>query len=361
MKPMAAAVLSKMKDKVILHLPAKAADSTNFKADGDRSASITFDGSRLLELMDKMMTDEAFLAEQLKGGGEEAMAEKIFGQKGPIKVVTVGDAKPQFDYAAEVKQAKDGYDAMIEKLKLTAPPAAGGDVKSIKVAGIQYVYADESFGGFRPFNSSPGIGLSLVADLPGAVLKIKGGKVEKAVTDDGQDLVAEDTWGRDINFPNLSDDKSRALFEVRLKLPGDKARALAEVSGTLEYIVAGKTKEVDLGFTEFKAGAKGKELGASIEKLGPSSWKEGSQELTLQLALDREAVASIHLYDGKGAEIKTQDGGYSGSEGQVSFTFVADGAFPDKGKIVVKRYDDLKTFKSGFKLTQVDLLGHPKK
>ena len=59
------------------------------------------------------------------------MVELLFGSKGPFTAHVAGEMKPQFDYAAEVKAAKEAYPKMAEKLGLekaigepAKPPAA---------------------------------------------------------------------------------------------------------------------------------------------------------------------------------------------------------------------------------------------
>jgi hypothetical protein len=372
MKPMMTTMFSKLREKVTVKLPGAIGQASNFKTEGDRTASLTMEGKNLIAAFDSMMTDEKWLTEQFKSGRnierdgpklDDSINEKIFGQKGPVLVATKGELKAQFDYVQEVKEAQEGMDAMMKKLALIAPPvpaATGGEFKSLTVMGVQHVYADDSMGGFRPFNGAQGMALSLVGEFNGAVLQVKGGKLEKATADDGSSLLAENEWERDIHFPNLSEDKTKVMFEIRLARPGKDVKGLTEVSGSLEYVVGGKTKPVDIGLSEFKAGAKGKEFEAVIEKVENSEWNEGHQELSLKLALEATSVQSVKIYDDRGVELKTQPGGTMTMTGEVTMGFQLKGKFPEKGKVVVVVFEDLKAYKVPFKLSNLDLLGRPK-
>lgn len=373
MKPMMATMFAKLREKVTVRLPGAIGQASNFKAEGDRTATLTIEGKKLVAAFDSMLSDEAWLAEQFKSGRnierdgpklDDSINEKIFGQKGPVMVTTAGELKPQFDFAQEVRQAQEGFETMLKSLNLTAPPAppaSGGNFKSLAVMGVQHVYADDSMGGFRPFNGAQGMALSLVGEFNGAVLQVKGGKIEKAVADDGSSLLGENDWDREIHFPNLSEDKTKVMFEVRLARPGEAVKGLKEVSGSIEYVVGGKTKPVDIGVSEFKAGTKGKEFEAVVEKLEDSEWNEGHQELSLKLGIGSEQVQSVKFYDDQGIELKAQPGGSMTMNDEVTLSFLVKGKFPAQGKIVVTVFEDLKAYRVPFSLSNLDLLGKLRK
>jgi hypothetical protein len=135
MKPMMQMMLAKMKIENVFHLPGTLAEVTGFKKGADGSVSIAIEGAKVLEVMDKQMADEAYVKAALKAGknpiedkpSDEVM-EKAFGFKGTLSARVTGDLKPLFDYAKEVKAAKDAYPKMIEKLGLDKVPASGGGI-----------------------------------------------------------------------------------------------------------------------------------------------------------------------------------------------------------------------------------------
>jgi hypothetical protein len=133
MKPMMAMMMGKMKMEMIFRLPGTLAEVEGFKKDADGSVRVGFEGAKLMEAMDAMMADEAYLKASIKAGkdpvqdkNEEILMEKMFGTKGPMKARVTGDLKPAFDFEKEVKAAKEAYPKMIEKLGLDKVPAGGG-------------------------------------------------------------------------------------------------------------------------------------------------------------------------------------------------------------------------------------------
>jgi len=131
-RPMMEMVFSKMKMAMKYRLPGTLAEVNGFTREADGSVAFAFDGAKILETMDKLMADEAYLTACIKAGqkpGGDAMSpeimEKTFGFKGDIMARVTGNLKPLFDYAAEVKAAKEAYPKMIEKLGLDkVPPPA---------------------------------------------------------------------------------------------------------------------------------------------------------------------------------------------------------------------------------------------
>ncbi len=242
-----------------------------------------------------------------------------------------------------------------------APPAKGGDFKSLKVAGVRHVYVTDSEGGLSPLGQyKPGMTVSFLGELPGSVLNVKEGKLLRAIADNGDDLLP-DEFQRTIPWAQLAKDKAMVLFDVTLNPPGEKVKGLKEVSGVLTYVVAGKTKTDDVGVVEFAAGAKGALHGATITKIEASQWQEGYQNLELKLALPKDRIASVVLKDESGSVLKTQEAGTMSGFDETSLTFALKGKFPAKGKVIVELYEDLKTYEIPFKIENVDLLGKAKK
>lgn len=75
-----------------------------------------------------------------------------------------------------------------------------------------------------PFNWTAGYTLSVVAELPGSVLKVSERELTKAEADNGGDLLPAKEWDRKITYANQSKDKSAAIFEVKLESPGDAVK-----------------------------------------------------------------------------------------------------------------------------------------
>ncbi len=374
MKPMLAAMLSTLKQKMTFHLPGIKKKVTNFTENPDGSFTITFDGAKMIEIIDAMFKDEKWMAEMIQNKGgimDEGPAmdaktnEILFGQKGPIEAVMGAPQSPLFDYRTEMAAAKAGYPALLKRLgmasALPAKPATGEGFKSIKVGGVRIVRFSDSDQGIRPFNYDAGYTLALVGRLPGAVLEVKGGKLEKAVSLSGDDLLPKRDWDRKINFPRLSKDKTAVIFEVNVALPGEKAKGFKEISGKLEYVVAGGSKEVDLGFTGYKAGAQGKAFKAAIKSIKESKWEKGHEVLALELQLASDALKSTRFLDGQGNPLNVSRQSTMSSGDTMVAQYDIEGQFPEKGRIVMEVFDALKRFEIPFSLKDVSLTGQPLK
>ncbi len=364
-KKMLEMMLADLKVSTKINLPGRVGQASNFKKDGDTAVRLAFEGKAFMKVLDELiMNDEWMLRIVRTGGlqdagpGDEALCEKLFGEKGPVRAVTAGELRPRFDYESEAAPARKAWAEVAPTLgvRLAGPPAKGGDFKFLKVAGVSYVF-DQGLD--RELSSNPPrLTISLVGDLPGTVLSMKQGRLTTAVTDTGEDLLP-DKFDRTIHFPRLSKDGAVVAFDVKLQLPSAAAKGLKEVSGVLTYLVGGKTKEVDLGFGELKPDAQGK--GASIGKIEDSKWEEGSQSLEVKIEMSSDKIHSIVVKDASGAALKTTDGGSWNSEDQTTRTLNLKGKYPAKGKIVAIVYDDLKSYEIPFKIENVDLLGRPLK
>jgi hypothetical protein len=111
--------------------PAPVAEVSGFAKDEDgKTVRLTFDGMKCFEALDTAMQDAAFVARCMQAKidptedwCDPVLQEKIFGAKGPWAVRVTGEMKPQFDYAAEVKAAKDAFPKIDESLKPAPAPA----------------------------------------------------------------------------------------------------------------------------------------------------------------------------------------------------------------------------------------------
>lgn len=370
-KPMMETFLKEAKISTRFNLPGALGNVRNFKKVGDRSIEIRMDGAAFLSAIDGIMKDDAFLRRSVESGRDldksgppvdDSLIEKLFGEKGSIQASTKGPLAPIFDYEAEAGKARDGMAALLEKYgaaAAAAAPPAGAGYKIVRVAGVQWVHVADAERGITPFSKNqPSLSMALVAELGGSALAVKDGKVTKAVADTGEDLLPKEEFEREIHFPHLSEDKTAITFDVQVLPPSPKAAGIKEISGTLVYIVADKTVDVDLGIGTFAPGTKGKAHGAEIEKIEADG---DSTQLHLKISLGPDAIASVDFFDAKGAKIPSTRQGYSSSGDESVIDFGIEGKLPKKGKIVAKIYSDPKTYEAPFTITNVDLLGRSKK
>ncbi len=370
MKPMLAAILGTMNQKMTFTLPGKKKEVINLKEDPDGSLTLTFEGAKMIEVIDAMFSDEKWMREaiQKKGGimdegpaMDERTAEALFGQKGPVLAVMEGPFEPLFDYKKEVAEAKAEYPALLKKLGIAADvpvkSAAGEGFKSVKVGGVRVVYFSDSDQGIRPFNYDTGYTLALVGKLPGSVLEVKGGIVEKAVSLNGDDLLPKRDWDRKISFPRLSKDRTSVIFEVKTSLPGPTIRGFKEISGKIEYVVAGASKEVDLGFAGFKPGTQGKVYEAVIKSVKENQWEKGHEVLTLEVALSSDVIKALRFLDGQGNPLNVSRQSTMSSGKTTVVQYDTEGNFPEKGNIVIEVFDQLERFEIPFSLHDISLTG----
>ncbi|HZE97957.1 MAG TPA: hypothetical protein VE981_13090 [Planctomycetota bacterium] len=370
-RPMIETFLKEAKIATRFNLPGAIGEMNNFKKTGDRGIELRLDGAAFLAAVDGLMKDDAFLRRSVESGRDldkagppmdDQLMEKLFGQKGAIRAATKGALAPLFDYEAEAGKAREGMPELIAKYgaaPVAVAPPAGAAFKSVQVAGVQWVHAADEERGISPFSKGkPSFSVAITAELGGSALAVKSGKLLKAVSDDGQDLLPKGDFEREISFPRLSEDKTAITFDVALALPGPKAAGLKELSGTLTYLVADKTIDVDLGIAAFTKGAKGKAHDAEIEKAESG---DDSAELAIKIALGLDAISSIEFYDEAGAKLTAVRQGYSSSGDESTIEFAIRGKLPKKGRIVAKLWDAPKTYEATFTVSNVDLLGRPKK
>ncbi|MBZ0166930.1 MAG: hypothetical protein K8I00_08990, partial [Candidatus Omnitrophica bacterium] len=164
------------------------------------------------------------------------------------------------------------------------------------------------------------------------------------------------------NFPRLSKDKRKVIFEVDLNRPAQSAQGIAEVSGVLTYIVADRTRRVDLNMARLTAGTTGSEFDAKIESVQDSDWNPGNQELKLKVSLNKDAVKVVDIFDAAGNKLNVSQGYMaSGDVTTFSYTLQDGGEFPDAGRIEIELYEDLQTYELPFKIKDISLLGRAAK
>jgi hypothetical protein len=370
-KPMMLGMLGTLKSEMVFHLPGRIEEVSNFTKVDDSTVKLTVEGAKMLAAMDKMMADDKLLAEQVRTGknpmqsgpGDELRGnEMLYGQRAPVRVVAVG-GKELFDYKAEVATAKANYKAMLKGLgfgETMATVVATGEAGSVVVGGVRLIRYTDKDRGIRPFNYDKGYTISLVMELPEPDMEITIGRVEKATADTGQDLLPKKEWDRKISWPKLTKDGKGVKFEVKLLLPGDNVKGLAELSGSFDFLKSTGAKEVDLGMMDFKDGSQSKVEGFSISSVKTNRWDKDNEYMQLKVDLLLGAFKGAKFYGENGEELKVSKAGTSSSMGRLmSIGFRTKGSFPERGRIVLETLKDVSKHRIGFKLSNVSLLGVP--
>jgi hypothetical protein len=270
-KPMLQMTLGNLEQDILVRLPAKIEKISVFEKTDDSTARWKINGNEVIEAMDRLIKDEERLKRLIREGkdpfgdtSDESVFNELFlGKKGPIQVISGTDSRNLFDYETEVAAARSNYDRMLKDLglDLTVTKPADPRVSSrapakpgtIEVVGVNLVRYHDEEREIRPLNRGAGYTLSLMLELEEPHLAITHGRVEKAITDAGQDILRAQTK---ISSPKLSKDGKAVVFAFTLDAPDQAARGLAELSGALVYLGSSGTKEIDLGVMEFREGAK---------------------------------------------------------------------------------------------------------
>lgn len=370
-KPMLSGILGSMKHEAVFHMPGKPGAQSNFTSGGGGTLQITFDGSKMIAAMEKLASDDAWVGRNLgslSGAGEKPAMDPdinaiVFGSKAPVSATVTSMGAAQFNYDTEVAAAKKEYAKLQKQLGAAgitiAPPAQGQPLKSIKVVGVRLVRESDKQRDLRPFNYDTGFALSLLAELPGSVLAVtdKSG-LDSAIADDGSDLLPDSEWNRRFSFPKLSKDRTAVLLEATLQLPGAGVKGLKELSGHLQYSVAGSAKEIDLGFTGLKADARGTQLGAEIKSIQEGWNKDGSEQMQIKLNTSKDSLKALYLVVGD-TKTELSQNGYGGGGNTYTFTYQSKTAFPANGRLVAELYDEVKLFDVPLVLENISLLGTP--
>ena len=87
----------------------------------DNTVSLTLDGKKAMQALDKFMTDDAALRATFKAGqdlpaNDDLMLVSMYGHNGPVQALVkiAPDAKPAFDYRTEMRVAQLGQSKMIQ-------------------------------------------------------------------------------------------------------------------------------------------------------------------------------------------------------------------------------------------------------
>jgi hypothetical protein len=251
------------------------------------------------------------------------------------------------------------------------PAPEGLGLVAVAVAGVQISWFDVSEWDDAngpnqtalPANQRQSYNLTLAGKFAAPVYQINGGKLEKVVTDAGEDLLEQNVSGFYPSLRQRFENGKRLAAKVftatiRLPVPSEKATTIKELSGRVFYTVLGKSKMVNLGVTEFKTGAKGTKFDAEIESLEDNPRASGKL-LKLNLTDLPEIIGEIKFYDEDGTALTVQNWGQTTGNAVRTFMFNRAEVFPAKGRIEIELYDDVKKLAAPFKLENVPLFGRP--
>jgi len=176
----------------------------------------------------------------------------------------------------------------------------------------------------------------MTVELPEVATEVSSGRLTKALTRSGSDLLLETDQDRQILSPKLLEDNKTVEFEVILRNPERKTRHLKQVTGTLEYSVAGISKQIDSGPLDFRAGAGSGLSGMAINSIKPAESEKDHTTVGLQLNVPYETIKTTKFYDQNGKELEVSPGDWESIGGKTTAYFSITGKLPPKGRIVLE-------------------------
>jgi hypothetical protein len=367
MRPMMQGLLGSLRWRATFHLPGNVSDRASFETSGPSVVTFSMTGDRYFQVMDELMSDEAFLEGQAKQGSLSGLMDpggdlppdlvtRMFGENGVYALVP--SSRPQFDYASAVTAAQDDFDSMMTSLpveapKQIAPPARGGDFKSVKVVGTGFVTDGSGW-------KREGATVAISAELPGSVITAEEGILLVATSDDGTNLLPEQEWDRQISVSLDSDDQTTVSFELSTLLPPHGAKGFREISGLVYYKTASAPdEEVEL-FSSLEPGTRGSRFGATLGDYEPG-YMEGTEHVNVSIDLPREEISEIVFLDAAGRPVGAEVMSTSWSSDSTSLSYSLDGTFPRNGKAIIKVRKELTTYEVPFKAVNIDLSGRAMK
>jgi hypothetical protein len=365
---MMAAFLLNLRHENIYFFPGKVEKSSNLKTLNDGSFDIVLSGKLLLEALDSLASNQSFYENQVDHPEQSPFAdfslnEKLFGSKAPVVAKIAKPVKDLFDYASEVKSAASSYQKILESLSISptaSPTGSAGKIKSSRIIAVNYIAESDSEKDITPFQSwNKGYSLVVLTEFDGAAIKVELAQIDSVKTDTGEELVLDEESDRKASFPHLSKDKTSGFFEFRLKLPADNTKSLKQVTGKITYLAATTSHLVDLGFPLLASGQKGKQLGANLTSIKPSSWDAEQTELTFQIKTPLSKVKKYVLTDASGQAMEFEKSSESDNEDESEVTLRVKGKIPAKGKLSLDVFDDTKQYEAPFKIENVSLFGKP--
>ncbi|MHC4645726.1 MAG: heavy metal-binding domain-containing protein [Planctomycetota bacterium] len=189
-----------------------------------------------------------------------------------------------------------------------------------------------------------GFSVPLAVKLPEPAIAVAEGAIQKAITRSNQDVLSQNEWNREIHFPKLARDKRTAEFDVELRQPDEERVVFKEISGTLVYLTAKGTKEMDLGAMNFESGAEStKHAGFAIAQIERDPTAENSTTMELKVNLPVGAVKSVKIYGETGRPVRVSTSGSASSgDSLLSIDIDIEGKLPPKGRIVLAVFENIQ-------------------
>jgi hypothetical protein len=358
-------------------LPGEVTESSNMVRIDDNTVELTFKGEKMIAYMQSLLADDdKLLALITDAGGLNAMGEfntvplgfyeALFGEPKLVGAEVRIEDKPQFDFKAEVKAAQEELGAMRTLLGLAPAMRTLESVDTdellydVYVAGVQWAdYAPSH--DVRPFGSTPGLSMVLLADMPLTALSVKSVQIDECLDHEGNPIFWEPARS---SFQNkISSDGDTLLMTLVSKdLPEAGYDGFSSLRGSVTFVVAGDERVEDIGITTFAKESRGDKYSAEIKEIEEQSWGQSvNHTLELFLEINRDSIKEVRFYNEEGMPLaNVRRSGHSSMGGQsVRLNFSRNAPFPEKGRIELVLYDELQEITFPFEVGAVDTWGRP--
>lgn len=206
-------------------------------------------------------------------------------------------------------------------------------------AGIQVVWKsmEKEFDGFKTYNSSEGVNLTLVAKAKDKkfIGFLKDGS--KASFHDG----GADLGGKFGFFDKISKDGTAMKIEVKSeKLPAAGA-ASVQVKGGIDVMMASKSETQTIDSRELKKGDKlelNENFKFTVDSIGKPKWGDNPLEVTFKwkrkIPGKVDELRAVRFYDGEGKLIESSRGGNSWGGFAGSYSTTITYSLKKKSKVI---------------------------
>lgn len=343
----------------VLRLPGELAEPVAGERLDANSAQFTFAGRSLVEVVDRLLRDDALMLELARAGDVTPdRALQRLGVTAAVALRTRGGAADTFDYDAEVAAARAAAGALVGTPQELPPTAVlGGPLGNPRIVAVKIVREAGGPSGLQPMGQNfAGLSLAVAGELDAQALRLDEARLEAVIAADGTDLTPEDEWNRRISFPKLGDDGRTVWFDVDLPLPPEGSEGLRELRGRLTVLQSSGESVVDLGFATFADGEPGTECGAVLVRCGED---DGTWRCEVQLQIHRDRIRAMLLQNGD-ETVEMDSRGYSACNDECTVEY-ASSVLPGPGaRLCLRLADGLAPIEVPFEVGAVDWFGRPR-
>lgn len=341
----------------VLRAPAALVGRTPGQRVDERTVEVVFEGKKLVEVVERLLTDDAAMGKLLRQGGVTPQAAlELLGDQGPLHLQTAAGAVDQFDFVAEVTAAQAAMPEWTAAVGAAVPEQLPSEsLANVRIVACKVVLEADGERDLCPQGQNfRGVQITVAGDLPEPCLDLEEASCTSATADDGSDLLPPDEWDRRCHFPKQTNDGRTVYLDLGIALPTE-ARGLSVLAGRVVCLASRGSETVDLGFPELVAEAEGTSYGARLLRVEPDA-EECQLELELQVARRRVLDAAIHVGD---EVLPLEQRGYSSSGDQCSISYRLAAPLPADARCVVTLASELVRTQYAFELRDVDWFGRP--